>query len=71
MFDALLYSSTYSVGLDVSRFHLGQEVNGGELELILQVNLQQGIVVTDIILCTWGGQNLKIQQQRTATQYSG
>lgn len=48
--------SAYSVGLDVSCFHLGQEISGGELELILQVNLQQGVVVTNVILCTWGGQ---------------
>lgn len=45
----------YSVGLDISCFHLGQEVSGGELELILQVNLQQGVVVTNIILSAWGG----------------
>ena len=47
---------TYSVGLDISLFHLCQEVSWGELELILQVNLQQGVVVTNIKLCTWGGQ---------------
>ncbi len=27
--------TAYSVGLHVSRFHLGKEVSGGELELIL------------------------------------
>lgn len=54
--------STYSVGVDLSRFHLGQEVSGGELELILQVNLQQSIVVTNIILCTWRGR-IKITSQ--------
>lgn len=47
-----LHCRAYSVGLDFSFFHLGQEINGGELELILQVNLQQGIVVTDIVLYT-------------------
>lgn len=44
---------SYSVGQDVSCFHLGQEVSGGELELILQVNLQQSIIVANIILCPW------------------
>lgn len=51
-----LHCRAYSVGLNFSFFHLGQEISGGELELILQVNLQQGIIVTDIVLCTWGGQ---------------
>lgn len=47
-----LHCTTYSVGLDISRFHFGQEVSGGEFELILKVNLQQSIVVAHIILCT-------------------
>lgn len=52
----VVFDGTYSVGLDISRFHLGQKVSRGKLELILQVNLQQGVVVTDIILSTWGAQ---------------
>lgn len=44
------YCSAYSVWRDVSGLHLGQEVRGRELEVILQVNLQQGVVVTDIVL---------------------
>lgn len=44
--------NTYSVGQNVSCFHFGQKVSGGELKLILEVNLQQGVVVTNIILCT-------------------
>lgn len=31
--------STHSVGLDISCFHLGQVISGGELVFILQVNL--------------------------------
>lgn len=45
-------SSAYSIGLDVSCLHLSKEISWGEVELILEVNLQQSIVVTNIILCT-------------------
>lgn len=45
--------STYPVWQHISCFHLGQVVSGGELEVVLQVDLEQGVVVTDIILCTW------------------
>lgn len=43
---------THSVGLHVGCFHLGQVVSRGELEVVLQVNLEQGVVVTDIVLRT-------------------
>lgn len=52
-----VFCSPHSIWLDVGCFHLGQEVSGGELELILQVNLQQSIVVADIILCPWRRKN--------------
>lgn len=43
---------THSVGLHIRCFHLGQVVGRGELEVVLQVNLEQGVVVADIILRT-------------------
>lgn len=43
---------THSVGLHIRCFHLGQVVGRGELEVVLQINLEQGVVVTDIILRT-------------------
>lgn len=55
--NALIVCCTHSVGLDACCFHLSQELGGRELELILKVNLQQGVEVTNIILCTWGGEH--------------
>lgn len=57
-----VFCSPHSIWLDVGCFHLGQEVSGGELELILQVNLQQSIVVANIILSPWRRKN-KIKYQ--------
>lgn len=71
---SMLYfcSSTYSVGLNVSCFHLSQEVSGGEFELILQVNLQQSIVVTNIILSTCRGNiQLQFRIQKKLLQHNG
>lgn len=51
--------SSYSVRQDVGRLHLGQEVGRRELELILQVHLQQGVVVAHVILRTLGKNGTK------------
>lgn len=57
---------THPVGLHIGCLHLCKKICGGELMLVLQVDLKQSIVMADIISCTWN-KNLEVKRDSQQT----